>query len=117
MDNEINDIKRRAGIITEAEETYSTAAYEDLDFILQDEAKFLGNLGRVLARALSPAHQRQVLGLLQNRTQALTDFHREKVAEPRQDQQQDQHQDQQQKKFQQSQQDKSGGPRRSYGTA
>ncbi len=113
MDKEIEDIKRRAGLLTEAEQTYSVAAFEDLDFILKDESKFLGNLSRILVRALAPAHRAEVLGILRNRYKALSDFHREKVGEPKQEQQQNQ----QQKKFQKAEQDKAGGPRRSYGSA
>jgi hypothetical protein len=112
MDNDIKDLKRRAGI-TEAEETYSTAAYEDLDFILKDETRFLGNLSRVLARALSPVHRKEVLTVLNNRLKSLTDFHQEKVGKPQQEQQQDQ----QQQKFKKAEQEKAGGPRRSYGSA
>ena len=113
MDKEIEDIKRRAGLLNEVEETYSVAAFEDLDLLLRDETKFLGNLSRVLARALSPVHRAEVLGVLNNRLKALTDFHQEKIGKPQQEHQQNQ----QQKKFQKAEQEKSGGPRRSYGSA
>jgi hypothetical protein len=108
MDKEIEDIKRRAGLLTEAEEPSAESAYKSLDFILRDETKFLGNLGRVLARALSPVHRKEVLTVINNRTKALTDFHKEKVGDPQQEHQQNQ----QQQKFQKAEQEKAGGPRR-----
>jgi len=107
MDKEIEDIKRRAGLLTEAEAT-DMSPYEDLDTLLKSETQFLSNLGRVLARTLSPSHRKGVLGLIANRNKALGEFHKEKVEQPMQQQQQNQ----QQQKFQSAEQEKAGGPRR-----
>ena len=105
MDAEIEDIKRRAGLLSEQDDA---SPYKDLDFILNAEREFLGKLGQVLARALSPAHRRQVLGLIGNRRQQLEKYHQEKVAGPKQKVQQKQ----QQRRFQQAEIEKSGGERR-----
>ncbi len=105
MDAEIEDIKRRAGLLSEQDDA---SPYKDLDFILNAETECLGKLGQVLARALSPAHRRQVLGLIGNRRQQLDKYHQEKVGGPQQKKQQAQ----QQKKFKDAEQAKAGGPRR-----
>ena len=107
MDKEIEDIKRRAGLLTEAEATVMSP-YEDLDTLLKSETKFLENLMRVLARTVSPAHRTGILGLIGNRNKKLNEFHKEKVEKPMQQQQQNQ----QQRNFQQAEQEKAGGQRR-----
>jgi len=107
MDKDIEDIKRRAGLLTEAEAS-DMSPYEDLDTLLKSETKFLENLMRVLARTLAPAHRAGVLGLINNRNKKLGEFHKEKVEKPMQQQQQNQ----QQRNFQQAEQEKAGGQRR-----
>jgi hypothetical protein len=105
MDAEIEDIKRRAGVLTEQDKA---SPYEDLDFMLKDEMKFLGNLGRVLARAVPATHVKQILGVIGQRRQKLDKYHKEKVGGPQQKAQQAS----QQKKFKDAEQVKAGGPRR-----
>jgi hypothetical protein len=86
-------------------------AIEDLDFMLKDELKFLGNLGRVLSRTIPATHVRQILGVIGNRRQQLDKYHKEKVGGPQQKAQQAQ----QQKSFKDAEQAKAGGPRRPGG--
>ena len=105
MDAEIEDIKRRAGMLTEQDKA---SPIKDLDFMLKDEMDFLGKLGQVLTRAVPATHVRQILGLIGQRRQQLDKYHKEKVGGPQQRAQQAS----QQKKFKDAEQAKAGGPRR-----
>jgi len=81
MDQEIEDIKRRAGL---TEETYDMASFEKLNEFLTDEYEFLGKLGQVLGRAMAPDRAREVLGVIQDRRQKLQQFGRQAQAQARQ---------------------------------
>jgi hypothetical protein len=105
MDAEIEDIKRRAGMLTEQNET---SPIQDLDFVLTNEAEFLGKLGVLLTRAVPATNIRQILAIISNRRQELEKYHRDKVGKAEQKRQQAS----QQKKFADAEQAKAGGPRR-----
>jgi hypothetical protein len=106
MDAEIEDIKRRAGLLNEQD--IEMSPYKDLDLVLKDEAEFLGKLGVLLTRAVPATNIRQILAIIGNRRQELEKFHREKVGGAQQKKQQAQ----QQKNFKDAELQKSGGPRR-----
>ncbi len=100
MDAEIEDIKRRAGLLTEQGETVADAATaEKLNEFLLDEVDFLGKLGQVLARAMAPDRARQVLGVIGQRRDALQQSSRQVQAafrsqkDPRRQAQADQYAD------------------------
>lgn len=85
-------------------------AYDEYLKLVDDEYKFLGNLGVLLRRTLA-ANNQQVINLVRNRRQLLKRLHGE-VESKAQKQQQQQHQQGQEKKFQDAEVAKSGGPRR-----
>lgn len=68
MDNEINDLKRRAGI---TEETYSMSAYDEYLKLINSEYEFLGKLAQIIARTMAPNNSRQVIGAIGNRRQEM----------------------------------------------
>jgi hypothetical protein len=112
MDTEIDDIKRRAGILTE--ETFDAASHEALMKQVSDEHAFLMKLGQVIGKGMAPNNARQVLAVVGNRLNTLKQMNTKLQAAS-----QKQHQKGQEKKFQDAEQAKAGGPRRpsSYGTA
>lgn len=64
MDNELNDLKRRAGI---TEETYNTSAYEEYIKFINNEYEFLGKLAAIISRTMAPNNSRQVIGAIKQR--------------------------------------------------
>ena len=66
MDNELNDLKRRAGI-TEAEQDSDMQAYDEFLTMMDSEYVFLGNLAQLISRAMAPNNARQVIGVISNR--------------------------------------------------
>jgi hypothetical protein len=74
MDNEIDDIKRRAGI---TEETYSMSAYEEYHKLINSEYEFLGKLAAVITRTMAPNNSRQVIGIIKQRRDEMEKLARE----------------------------------------
>ncbi len=74
MDNEIDDIKRRAGI---TEETYSMSAYEEYHNLINSEYEFLGKLAQVITRTMAPNNSRQVIGIIKQRRDEMEKLARE----------------------------------------
>ena len=102
MDNEIDDLKRRAGI---TEDTYSMAAYEEYHNLINSEYEFLGKLAAVISRTMAPNNSREVIGAIKQRRDQM-----EKLAREVQGKAQDQ--DKKTKAYQANQTDS-----QSYGTA
>lgn len=105
MDNEINEIKRRAGITEQ--EVYSMAAYDEYLKLINSEHEFLGKLAQVIVRGMAPNNSRQVVGVIKQRRDEM-----EKLAREIQGKARDQEQDKT-KAYQQANQP----DRKSYGTA
>ena len=103
MDNEIEDIKRRAGIISEQESSPQEIFINHLD----DEGTFIRKLGDVLGQNMAPDRARHILAILSNRMQSL-DSMKKKL----QSQVQKKNQGQQMSNFKDAEQEKAGGPRR-----
>lgn len=74
MDNELQDLKRRAGI---TEETYSMSAYEEYLGLINSEYEFLGKLAQVIVRTMAPNNSRQVIGAIKNRRDEMEKLARE----------------------------------------
>lgn len=74
MDNDINDLKRRAGI---TEEAYSMAAYDEYLKLISSEHEFLGKLAQVISRTMAPNNSRQVIGVIGQRRKEMEKLHRE----------------------------------------
>ena len=74
MDNEMNDLKRRAGI---TEETYSMSAYEEYLNLINNEYEFLGKLAQVISRTMAPNNSRQVIGAIKQRRDEMEKLARE----------------------------------------
>ncbi len=103
MDNEIEDIKRRAGIISEQE----SSPQEIFINHLEDETTFIRKIGDILGQNMAPDRARHILRILSSRMRAL-DSMKQKL----QSQSQKQNQNQQMKNYQDAEQEKAGGPRR-----
>jgi hypothetical protein len=73
MDNDITDLKRRAGI---TEETYSMSAYEEYLQLINSEYEFLGQLAQVISKTMAPNNSRQVIGAIKNRRTEMEKLHR-----------------------------------------
>ena len=74
MDNDINDLKRRAGI---TEDTYSMAAYEEYHNLINSEYEFLGKLAAIISRTMAPNNSRQVIGAIKQRRDEMEKLARE----------------------------------------
>ena len=74
MDNDINDLKRRAGI---TEETYSMSAYDEYLKLINSEYEFLGQLAQVISRTMAPNNSRQVIGAIGQRREEMEKLHNE----------------------------------------
>ena len=74
MDNDITDLKRRAGI---TEETYSMSAYEEYLQLINSEYEFLGKLAQVISKTMAPNNSRQVIGAIANRRNEMQKLHRD----------------------------------------
>ncbi len=86
MDNEIAEIRRRAGLTEQGEVVADVATFERLNEFLTDEIEFLGKLGQVLGRTMAPDRARQLLAVIGDRRQKLEQFGRQAQAQARQEQ-------------------------------
>lgn len=84
--DEIQEIRRRAGLLEQETRTFDMAAWEDLGTLIDDEAEFLTKLGNVLGRAMAPDRARDILRVLGNRRTQLLGMKREVQAKARQQQ-------------------------------
>jgi len=100
MDNDITDLKRRAGI---TEETYSMSAYDEYLKLINTEYEFLGKLAQVISKTMAPNNSRQVIGAIKQRRDDMEKLAREVQGKA---------QDDKTKAYQASQTDS-----KSYGTA
>lgn len=108
MDNEIDDIKRRAGI---TEETYSVAAYDEYLKLINSEHEFLGKLAQVIVRGMAPNNSRQVIGVIKQRRDDMEKMAREIQGKAKE-------QDDKTKAYQANQAGQAGQAiKKSYGTA